>query len=47
MLMGLSMQTLRKPEWREFSRQNNVYKTKISVDTRLEHGFAIEYKYCK
>ena len=24
---------------------NNVYNTEFSVETRLEHGFAIEYTY--
>ena len=44
-LMGLSMQTLKKQEWTEISRRNNVYNSKFSVETRLEHGFAIENKY--
>ena len=29
----------------EFSRRNNVHNAKFSVETRLEHGFAIEYTY--
>ena len=44
-LMGLSMQTLKKQEWTEVSSPNNDYYAKFSVETRLEHGFAIEYTY--
>ena len=44
-LMGLSMETLKKQEWTEFSMRNNVYDAKFSVETRLEHGFAIENTY--
>ena len=43
--MGLNMQTLKKREWTEYSSQNNVYNAGISIDTRLELGFAIEYTY--
>ena len=39
-LMGLSMQTLRKHDWTEFSWRNNVYKAKFSVKPRLEYRFA-------
>ena len=39
------MQTMKQQEWIEFSWRNNVYKAKFSVDTRSEHGFAIEYTY--
>ena len=42
-LMGLSMQTLQKQEWTEFPWRNNVHNAKFSKETRLEHGFAIEY----
>ena len=41
-LMGLSIQTLIKQEWTEFSWRNNGYNAKFSVETRLKHGFAIE-----
>ena len=36
-LMGLSMQTLEKQEWTEFSWRNNVYNANINVEARLEH----------
>ena len=39
------MQTLRKQEWTEVSWRNNGYNAKFSVETRLEHGFAVEYNY--
>ena len=39
------MQTLTKEEWTEFSWRTNVYNATFSVETRLEHGFAIEYTY--
>ena len=39
--MGLSMQTLKKQEWTEFSWRNNVYNVKFSVERRLEYRFAI------
>ena len=42
-LMGLSMQTLRKQDWTEFSWRHNVYNTKFRLKARLEHGFALEY----
>ena len=42
-LKGLSMHTLQKKEWTEFSWRHNVYNAKFSVESRLEHGFAIEY----
>ena len=29
----------------ELSWANNVYNTEFSVETRLEHGFAIDYTY--
>ena len=44
-LMGLSMQTLKKQELTEVSWRNNNCNAKFSVETRLEHGFAIEYTY--
>ena len=37
------MPTLIKEDLTEFSWRINVYKAKFSVDTRSEHGFAIEY----
>ena len=45
--MGLGMQTLKNQEWKEFSGRNNVYNAKSSVETRLEHGFSIDYAYLK
>ena len=39
------METLKKQEWTEFSWRTNVYNANFSVETRLEHGFAIEYTY--
>ena len=44
-LKGLCMQTLEKQDWTEFSWRNNVYNAIVSLKTRLEHGFAIEYTY--
>ena len=44
-LMGLSMQTLKKQDWTELSLRHNVYNAKLSVKTRLEHGFAIDCTY--
>ena len=44
-LIGLSMQTLKKPKWTEFSWQTSIDNAKFSVETRLEHGVAIEYTY--
>ena len=46
--MGLSCQsvkTLKNHERMEFLWANNVYNTEFSVETSLEHGFAIEYTY--
>ena len=46
--MGLSclgMKTLKNHDWMEISKVNNVYNTEFSVETRLEHGFAIENTY--
>ena len=40
-LMGLSIETLRKQDWTEFSWDNNVYNAKFSLITRLEHGYAV------
>ena len=42
-LMGLSMQTLRKQDWTEFSWRDKVYNAKFSLEIRLDHGFAMEY----
>ena len=44
-LMGLSIETLRKQDWKEFSWHSNVYNAKISLKTRLELGYAVEYTY--
>ena len=44
-LIGLSMQPLKKQEWTEVSWRNNGYNAKVSVEPRLDHVFAIEYKY--
>ena len=33
------MQTLRNHDWTKRSWRNNVYNTKFSVNTRLQHGF--------
>ena len=44
-LMGLSMQALRKQDWTELSWRYNVYNAKLSLRTRLEYDFAIEYTY--
>ena len=44
-LSGLSMKTLKNHDWMEISYSNNVYNTEFSVETRLEHGFAIENTY--
>ena len=46
--MGLSclrVKTLKNHERMELSWVNNVYNTELSVETRLEHGFGIEYMY--
>ena len=37
------MKTLTKQEWTEFSWRNNVYNDKFSLESRLEHGFTIDY----
>ena len=42
---GLKYATLKKQEWTEVSTRNDVYNTKFSVETRLEHGFGIENTY--
>ena len=42
-LMGLSMLTVKKLEWKELSLRANVYNVKFSLEKRLQHGFAIEY----
>ena len=41
--MRLNMQTLKKQDFIEFSWRNSVYNAKFSVETSLEHGFAIEF----
>ena len=33
------MQTLKKHDWTELSLRNNVYNAKLSLKTRLKHGF--------
>ena len=38
-LMGISMQTVKKPNLTEFPWQNNVFNAKFSVEARLKHGF--------
>ena len=46
--MGLSclgVKTVKNHERIELSWPNNVYNTEFSVETRLEHGFAIENTY--
>ena len=44
-LSCLSVKPLKNHERMELSWANNVYNTEFSVETRLEHGFAIEYTY--
>ena len=44
-LSCLSVKTLKNHERMELSWANNVYNTEFSVETRLEHGFAIKYTY--
>ena len=44
-LSCLSVKTLKNHERMELSWANNVYNTEFSEETRLEHGFAIEYTY--
>ena len=39
------MKPLKHHDWMELSWANNVYNTEFSVETRLEHGFAIESPY--
>ena len=48
-LSGLSVKTLKNHERMELSWANHVYNTEFSVETSLEHGFAIENTYflCK
>ena len=41
----VSMQTLKKQDWTELSLRNNVYNAKLTLKTRLKHGFAIDYTY--
>ena len=44
-LSGLSVKTLKNHERTELSWANHVYNTEFSVETRLQHGFAIEHTY--
>ena len=44
-LICQSMQTLKKLEKALFLKPNTVYNANFSVETCLEHGFAIEYTY--
>ena len=44
-LSCLSVKTLKSHERMEISWANNVYTTAFIVETRLEHGLAIEYTY--
>ena len=44
-LSGLSVKTLKNHERMELSWANHVYTTEFSVETSLEHGFAIEKTY--
>ena len=44
-LSCLSVKTVKNHERMELSWPNNVYNTEFSVETRLEHGFAIENTY--
>ena len=44
-LSCLSVKTLKNHERMELSLANNVYTTEFSIETRLEHGFAIENTY--
>ena len=44
-LIGLSMQTVKKQDWTEFSWRNNVDNAKFTLKSRLENGFGIEYTY--
>ena len=40
--VALSVKTLKNHERMELSWANHVYNTEFSVQTSLEHGFAIE-----
>ena len=44
-LSCLSVKTVKNHEGMELSWASNVYNTEFSVETRLEHGFAIENTY--
>ena len=44
-LSGLTVQTLTNHERMELSLANHVYTTEFSVETSLEHGFAMENTY--
>ena len=44
-LSCLSVKTLKNHERMELSWANHVYNTEFSVETSLEHGFAIENTY--
>ena len=44
-LSCLSVKTLKNHERMELSLANNVYTAEFSIETRLEHGFAIENTY--
>ena len=44
-LSCLSVKTEKNHERLELSWANNIYNTEFSVETRLEHGFAIENTY--
>ena len=41
----LSMKKMKNHDWMELSWANNVYNIELRVQTRLEHGFAIENPY--
>ena len=44
-LSGLCVKTLKNHERMELSWANHVYNTEFSVETGLQHGFAIENTY--
>ena len=44
-LSCLSAKTMKNHERMELSWANNVYYTELSVESRLEHGFATENTY--
>ena len=44
-LTCLSVKTVKNHERLALSWANNIYNTELSVETRLEHGFAIENTY--